>query len=184
MSEHIECEFSGDELQAFFLQAMVTHSWASGAKGMDVPDMPFHKETRFVTERLLLIDRYCVNQFGPMSSGVTTIFVNVGDTLYPVWVMNYVGWYEEEASRFVKRVLLYAYQQGKFNGGRGLDADNSSPPMKYRNVVDRSSSFEQFSGFEIVDKFNAFADHERICLGWHKYSGMLLLGKVNPHLLC
>ena len=172
------CPVTVDEIMDFFFKAMVLKSWASGAQAKVTCD-PFEQtEISFQDDVFWMLDRFCGNGYGPMSFGTTTIFVR--DTLLrswqPVWMMNYNGWCEKEASCFVKRVLLYAYQQRKFNGGRGLDVDNSSPPMKYRNVVDPTSTFEQFSGFEYVNKFDAPTDPERTCLGWHKYSGMLLLG--------
>lgn len=183
MSERIECPFSAQELQDFFLEVMTNHSWASGVKATPCEGvLSGYVEIIKGNGRLILLDRWCSNQFGQCSSGTTTISVFCDDVWQPVWVMDYRGWYEKEASRFVKQALLNAYKQGTFNGGRGLAVDDSSPPMKYLNTVIPGSTFEKFAGFETVNTINVFADYERPCLGWHKYSGMLLLGKPR-HLL-
>jgi len=131
------------------------------------------KEHRVVDFDLRLVDRYCVNEFGPMSSGATTIFVKLGDCWQPVWVMNYQGWYDKAVIRFLKRVLLYTYQKGVFQGGRGLNADESRPPLKYRNEVAPDSTFSEFSGYESITGFGDDAPS----FGWHRYSGALLIGE-------
>ncbi len=109
-------------------------------------------------------DVYSTTPISTKSGGMTTI--SYADT--PVWLMQYLGEYEEAALRTLKRALNTAYAgRHNFNGGRG-DPKFIDGSFTYYNIVAPDSNFSSFSGREyIID-----IDGEKY--GYHKYQGCTL----------
>jgi len=151
------------EVQAFFFRAM-REGYAGSGQKTEVADMPGYKEIRFSEGDFLLVDRYCVAPNLVKSAGTTTIWFDG----VPVWVMNYGGYYEEEAISILKRALSTAYQREEFFGGRGQFVFTNGG-LLYTNHP-RLNDFARFEGREEV-----FGTTGRTSLGFHDYWGMSLL---------
>lgn len=81
--------------------------------------------------------------------------------------MNYGGYYEERAIKFLKAALRKAYEARQFFGGRG-PLVFSEGSLVYVNQL-RLNDFSKFEGREEV--FNLGTGSS---LGWHEYWGMTL----------
>lgn len=168
-------------VEAFFYRAMV-EGWASGK----APER--HRHERYIqhTEGALrLVDRWWKVGGRPMSSGYTTIEMDISPSCVgmwvPIWQMHYGGSYDKSASAFVKEVLLGAFRNPKgFNGCRGsTDGATRSAcgGYWYVNCLSRMpSEMVRFSGMS----FTLFGGTEsvyrgRSVVGYHRYFGMALV---------
>ncbi|MDP1706726.1 MAG: hypothetical protein Q8L36_02800 [bacterium] len=157
-------------VQDFFFRAMM-QGWTVEGSVIKPPDMLGYKLARFEEDNLRLTDLWCTGGGGEKSAGTTTIFFGE----IPIWVMQYNGWYHEEAIPTVRASLMSAYQGRIFLGGRGRISFSipESPHIEYRNRVD-FNDFERFVGAECVwDKRGS----EEKKIGVHRYNGMSLIGK-------
>lgn len=147
-----------------FFRAMAA-GWVVGAQETAVPDMPGYREISYqeVGSPFRLTDRFSVIPGSPKFDGTTTIWHND----VPVWVMHYWGFYEEAANKFLKSVLLRAYRDKEFFGGRGRKVAQEGPFL-YLNHT-QLEDFRSFSGREEV--INTVAGG---VLGSLDYSGMWL----------
>lgn len=154
------------QAESCFIAAMMK-GWAAGVKGIDVPGMPAYKEIVFEGYAgFRVVDRWCVSRSGK-STGATTIwFAND-----PIWIMNYGGFYSENALSFLKQALMRAYNRSEFVGGRGPQVfqDENDERFVYVNKAQYGSKFRQFEGREFINK-----EPDGI-LGWHDYWGMALI---------
>lgn len=150
------------EVEQFFFKAMV-EGYAAGGQKIKIADMPNYKAIPFRDGDFYLLDRYCVTPHGPKSAGTTTIWFQDA----PVWLMNYGGYYEERAIKFLKTALRKAYEARQFFGGRG-PLVFSEGSLVYVNQP-RFNDFLKFEGREEV-----FDLDTRSSLGWHEYWGMTL----------
>lgn len=151
------------EIQSFFFKAMVK-GWAKGVEEISVANMPGYKAIPFQEGDFYLIDKYCVTPYSQKSAGTTTIWFKQN----PVWVMNYGGFYDEDAIDCLKLALRQAYERQQFVGGRGPRI-YVAKTLFYVNQP-RFNSFTRFEGREEI--------FDRACgesLGFHEYWGMSLL---------
>lgn len=150
-------------VQSFFFRAMV-EGWATGGRKIKIAEMPGYKALPFREGDFSLLDCYCVTPNSPKSAGTTTIwFQDV-----PVWLMNYGGYYEEQAIKFLKRALRQAYEAHQFVGGRG-PLVHTEGSLVYVNRP-RLNDFAKFEGREEI-----FDAQSGTSLGFHEYWGMSLI---------
>ncbi len=168
MQTHVE------RVGTFFYRAMAK-GWVNGAKEIADDHWPGFRIIEQIDGQWKLTDAYCVVPGSPKSWGFTTIW---RDNL-PVWVMNYGGWYEKRALKFLKGVLRNAYGNNEFHGGRGesgLTLERDGKRLEYVNVVNESS-FEHFSGCERILEHDVKPGgdiHGTLVVGEHEYWGMML----------
>jgi hypothetical protein len=155
------------EVQDFFFKAML-QGWASNAAKTLDPQNPGHKHIRIVENGWMLIDQYYVDHRSLKSAGSTKIWYD--DKL--LWIMAYGGYYEKEASAFVKKVLLHTYGLNMFCGGRGMP-NCRIENLYYLNQADENG-FNHFRGWEQV-KAAILGGSAFKSLGFHDYWGMSLL---------
>ena len=158
------------ELEAFFFRAMLAGYVASASKKTKkttIPELPGSKKIVHQEEDLKLVDFYFVSAKSYHSYGTTIIY----DQGVPVWMMQYGGWYFQEAIPVLKQALRSAYGKSHFFGGRG-PAKFSLKEFRatYRNDIHRSSSFRKFSGNEeiLMVPAGAILPHR---YGSHQYFG-------------
>lgn len=151
------------EVEQFFFKAMI-EGWTAGGKKIVIPHMPNYKALPFRDGDFYLLDRYCVTTHGPKSAGTTTIWFQDA----PIWLMNYGGYYEERAIKFLKAAIRKAYGAHQFFGGRGplLFSEGS---LVYVNQP-RLNNFSKFEGREEVFDLETGGS-----LGWHEYWGLALI---------
>lgn len=151
------------QVQSFFFKAMV-EGWATDSQKIRIAEMPGYKAIPFRDGDFYLLDRYCVSPSSPKSAGTTTIwFQDV-----PVWLMNYGGYYEEQAIKFLKRALRQPYEAHQFVGGRG-PLVHTEGSLVYVNQP-RINDFTKFEGREEI-----FDTKNSTSLGFHEYWGMSLI---------
>lgn len=106
-------------------------------------------------------DVYLVTPLSQSSGGMTVIeYEDV-----PVWMMQYVGSYDEEATPCLKAALRDAYTKRKFCGGRGTNRFKFEG-MTYTNPCEKAT---QFYGFFRGEEQVRGKDYR--LLGWHAYQG-------------
>ena len=112
-----------------------------------------------------VVDEYTTLEDDWHSFGSTTVFFNDR----PVWKEEYAGEYPKEVIPFLKKALRVTYERHEFVGGRG-PAKFSEGGLLYVNLIEHGSkdNWWDFSGREGI-----WGDGN--CLGFHKYSGLLLL---------
>lgn len=94
--------------------------------------------------------------------------------------MNYGGWYEKRALKFLKGILRNAYRNDQFFGGRGesgITQERDEKRLEYLNVI-TESSFEHFSGRERILEHDIAPNgqtHATSIVGEHAYWGMILV---------
>jgi hypothetical protein len=151
------------QIKQFFFKAMVA-GWARNGQKISIPEMPSYKAISFQEGDFRLLDCYCNSPDSPKSAGTTTIWhKNV-----PVWVMQFGGYYEKGAIRFLKRALLVNYETSTFLGGRGPSSFYEGYYAYYNKVM--QNDFGRFSGREEIISRPA-GD----ILGYHDYWGISLI---------
>jgi len=156
-----------EEIQAFFFEAML-HGWVSKNPTDKIKISENETVFTFSDGKLFLWDRYWTSPGTDFSAGVTLIrstATKIPSEGIPVWIMQYQGAYDREAIPFLKKVLLTAYQNRLFFGGRGSPFVKSGRLM-YKN--DATGDFGRFSGNEEIITENG------VRFGWHDYMGMSL----------
>lgn len=153
-----------NQIKSFFFKSM-SSGWASGKDEILKDDnAPGYKSIPFQDGDFYLVDRYCVNSESSKSAGTTTIWFKS----VPIWVMNYGGFYNENAITFLKQALDKTYSASDFVGGRGplVYTDGA---LTYTNKP-RLNDFNKFEGREeIIDTQSG------TLLGFHEYWGISLL---------
>lgn len=98
----------------------------------------------------------------------------------PVWTLQCVGQYEEEALPCLEAALRAAYAAKQFFGGRGPE-EFVHGEFVYRNEVHHSyrAGFQEsnfFRGHEKIIRMGRNADGTMTkAMGWHSYQGMLMI---------
>ena len=158
----------------------MSHGWASGAKA--IRDFPFRgargyefkpsmgESNRFLGY-LTLLDYFFVNSETPTSYG-TTVILYCGN---PVWLMNYGGWYKEEAIKPVQEALMENYRNSISWGGRGLAVYIHNSKVSGYSIKYKNEFFGDFSIFKGVENVSAINAEETLGIGEHSYSGGLLI---------
>ncbi|MDD4761455.1 MAG: DUF5680 domain-containing protein [Candidatus Pacebacteria bacterium] len=111
-----------------------------------------------------VVDRYCTTPDSDFSAGTTVIFFENK----PVWWMAYAGSYPAEVIGFLKEILRENYENGIFNGGRGLGVKRGENFIYINEVKD--CDFSLFNGMEII----IYSKTEKK-LGFHRYFGSALI---------
>jgi len=154
------------EMKRHFFAAMRV-GWAAGVEGVGVLGMPSHKAFVYEEDHFRVIDQYCVSKAGKSAGTITVWFFDE-----PVWLMNYGGVYRKEDVSFLKHVLMVAYRQDQFFGGRGQEIfrQDRLDGLVYVNRMAGGSDFLSFRGTERI-----YSASDPELLGWHDYWGMSLI---------
>lgn len=162
------------QLQAAFCETMFAKGYAAGR---EFDQFGFGEKKMFMEvvhpSGVLMIDCYWLNETTRYSAGQTVILNSLtSNTFEPLWVMNYGGYYPKNITPFLKKALGAAYEANRFVGGRGPETFQhpNYPGLIYTNTVEGENRFALFRGREWIAK-----DGEDAPLGWHEYSGMLLM---------
>ncbi len=162
-------------LEEFFFEA-ARNTYAGGTKKETDPHLPKSKVYRFERGEYFYADTYFTNS--EWSGGQTVIYMNGT----PVWLMQYHGWCKDDDPKvlaFLKRVLLEAYQNGEFCGGRGpfrLVDENPNQEDKglvYMNWLQMPPYDQGFAYFIGRERIFQHSNHT-VDLFWHRYQGLLL----------
>ena len=150
------------EIESVFFAAM-QNGYASATQEITVPGMPGSRLIEFKQGIYTVKDFWFVAPNTPHSFGQTIIWADE----IPVWQMQYMGEYCEEAIPFLKQALKANYEVGNFHGGRGprLYVANQDG-FKYINDTD-TPGFTYFQGNETIYKNDVY-------LGSHRYQGSVL----------
>ncbi len=142
-----------------------------------------YKEYSFTEGPLHFVDRWSSTPWSDVSSGATTIFLDVELPAFkrpletvPIWTMSYAGSYTKEARRCLKGALRAAYQNPSvgFWGCRGVGGYEDEG-LRYANTLIREwnlrygnpePSFRHFTGVEEV-----YDTAKDVMLGSHQYFG-------------
>lgn len=151
-----------EEIMKIFFMSK-EEGWASGKKGEPLMTAGFKKIT-FEHENYTVDDCWSNTLDSNKSSGATTIWYKH----FPVWQMQYMGWYEKDVILFLKKCLMKAYSKKIFLGGRGLE-NVSKDKLFYLNTI-FCNKFIDFSGEEKI-----YDTSTCDLLGCHKYQGMILI---------
>jgi hypothetical protein len=158
-----------EEINGFFFDVMVTKSWAQGDEGVPIPNMPGWNQITYEDPRrgLKLVDRWGKDSY---NSATGSLLITRHEV--PEWVMwvgnddsaeNYV----KSALPFLRNVLLSAYKERMFYGGRGQPY-YTDRQLNYVNMFE--GDFAEFRSIEVV------VDLKRgMKLGSHKCWGGSLL---------
>lgn len=161
------------EMETVFFQAMST-GYANNAKKETFADVG--KLVDFTEGPWTVIDGYLKTPLGPRSGGLMAMSYEG----VPVWMMQYMGQYSDDAIPCLKAALRAAYVEKKFFGGRGPERFVCDG-LVYQNDVDRSyrgdfqgSNF--FQGYEKIQRQGSGPNGAPgEALGWHSYQGMMML---------
>lgn len=106
-------------------------------------------------------DVYFTTPVSTSSGGMTTIYYDG----VPVWLMQYMGRFDEAAIPTLKKALRKSYaERHEFNGGRGIDCFVDGN-FTYLNQEARGNNFNKFSGIEYI------RDIDGEDCGYHRYQG-------------
>lgn len=166
LGKYVSSEDLLKEVEKFFFRAMLRGYVSPDAGKILVSGMPGYKSIIINEGEFRLIDAWCSNIFSQKSAGITTISWRN----YPVWVMNYGGYYPELSAiiSLLKKALRTAYEANEFLGGRGIIECNEGG-FFYKNTLSLNS-FSWFKGREEIKS----GKNGRI-MGFHEYWGMSLI---------
>jgi hypothetical protein len=152
----------GSRVFYYFMAAMNAGYAKTPAKGTIV-EMPGSKTIEYRCDKWRVLDTYFITPQSEYSGGGTVIWYGP----VPVWMMQYLGYYEKEAIPCLKVALAHQYNQEKFNGGRGPDFFHFEN-YTYINRVEKNE-FRHARGEEMV--FDAGGKK----LGWHRYQALYMV---------
>jgi len=158
------------EMREVFFEAMNAGYATDAPKKKSILWLPQNKTIEYKRgDSWRVVDTYHVTPLGPRSGGTTIIAYEEE----PVWMMQYMGQYADEAIPCLKAALRAAYIEKKFFGGRGPD-EFIYDGFVYRNEVDRSyrADFQTSNFFKGYEKIQ---NAKRESSGWHSYQGMMML---------
>ncbi len=151
-----------------FFRAMLA-GWAGDAKAEPVPGESGFKRTLCQVGDFFVIDKYGKGRGSNAAVGMTTIWYFDE----PVWSMSYEGHYRKDEIPFLKSLLVEAYENGVFCGGRGRPiAMSDDTLLLYSNDQRTGSTFSRFAGREQII---VCANGDQ--LGQHGYRGGSLLSR-------
>lgn len=168
--------FRSEMVNVFFAAMNAGYAAPTKPKKSRIAELPGSKTTTYVEGPWGVIDTYLVTPLGSRSGGMTVISCKD----IPVWMMQYLGQYDEEAIPCLKAALRAAYVENQFFGGRGPD-EFVHGEFIYRNEIDRSyrSDFQNsnfFKGYEKIQKRARDAQGAMgAVMGWHSYQGMMMI---------
>lgn len=102
-------------LEMFFIA--MQEGYVSNAKKGTISEIPGSKTIEYSRDKWRVLDTYLVTPKSPYSGGTTIIYWGE----IPMWMMQYVGYYDEAAIPCLKAALKATYDVYEFNGGRGPD---------------------------------------------------------------
>lgn len=164
------------EMETAFFEAMNAGYATDAPKKKSILWLPGSKTIEYIRDSWRVVDSYHVTALGPRSGGTTII--SYEET--PVWMMQYLGQYDEAAIPCLKAALRAAYAEKEFFGGRGPD-EFVHGEFVYHNEVDRAyrADFQTsnfFKGYEKITKVGRDADGTtQKAVGWHSYQGMMMI---------
>lgn len=175
LKDFVETPAFCSEMAAVFFEAMNAGYAADAPKKQSILWLPCNKTIEYKRDPWRVVDTYHVTKLGPRSGGTTVI--SYEET--PVWMMQYLGQYDESAIPCLKAALRAAYAEKKFFGGRGPERFVCDR-LIYLNEVDRSyrGDFQDsnfFKGYEKIQRQGSGPNGAPgETLGWHSYQGMMM----------
>ncbi len=175
-----QLEFVNDYMRTYDFQRNVQDSffdammagYAGAAQEKEKPDLPGLKVIEWTNEYCgswRVLDSYLVSSLGQYSGGTTTIWYN--DT--PIWMMQYMGYYREEAIPCLKAALRANYERKEFNGGRGPQVFRQDG-LIYLNTTTSNNFYGDAHGEEKI-----VSEDGRTTLGEHRYHSTYLIDKLR-----
>ncbi|HEY0964604.1 MAG TPA: DUF5680 domain-containing protein [Candidatus Paceibacterota bacterium] len=148
--------------EQFFYEAMLRGYAGSSTKG-ESAELPGSRTIEFKDGSWRILDLYMVSAAGPGSGGTTTLWYED----IPIWMMQYVGQYEERAIPCLKAALAKAYGSLHFEGGRG-------PKLFFHDGLHyvNESAGDGFFGHSYGREFIYIPEGEY--LGFHRYQSQWL----------
>lgn len=162
--EVVDPRFAEDAQGVFFL-AMQSGYINNPRKGT-ICALPGSNVIEFNHGKWRLLDVYATTPRSNMSAGTTHLWYEG----IPVWMMQYMGEYQEEAIPTLKLALSRAYAASEWHGGRGI-AFFAHGLHVYENNVDPGSAF---AGKSSGEEFIMRRCGEGGLLGWHRYQSLWL----------
>ncbi len=147
-----------------FMQAMKL-GYATMAPEGSIAELPGSKTIEYSHERWRVVDTYIVTPNSPYSGGTTMLYY---DPL-PVFMMQYLGKYEEIAIPCLKAALKAGSSAGEFNGGRGQDL------FVHEGFTYTNDAYGDF--FTHSSAFEQIFDPNRQRVGWHRCQSIWMLRK-------
>lgn len=160
LNELFKTEAFQSEMQRMFFEAMLV-GYAGTPKKTQIVELPGSKHIVFEKGHWLVTDTYLVTPVSDRSFGTTVIYHD----RIPVWMMQYLGWYDEGATPCLKAALYAAYGTWEFVGGRGFKRFEHG---NYRYTNRAKGTMRDFSGDEEIRDAN-----DKLC-GYHSYRGGVL----------
>ncbi len=150
-------------LRSFFFEAMLAGYVAETPRGR-LTKLPKSVTAEYKKGDFELIDVWASGESGA-SHGTTHILYD----RHPVFAMQYIGAYAEQAIPTLKEALLEAYDAKEWHGGRGREyfASKQDAKLTYMNAIGKND----FAGHSFGEE-KVFWEEELI--GWHRYQSLLL----------
>ncbi|TSC64864.1 MAG: hypothetical protein G01um101491_129 [Parcubacteria group bacterium Gr01-1014_91] len=156
------------EMKDVFFEAM-NNGYANSPKKKSVLWLPGSKTIEYIRDPWRVVDTYHVTQLSTRSGGTT--ITSYEET--PVWIMQYLGEYNEVVIPCLKAALRAAYGDKQFFGGRGPEffqyGKYSYRNFSPRNVWHNHRFGDRFNGNEEIN------DEDGQLKGWHSYQGCGML---------
>ena len=150
--------------EAIFFLAMKQRYATKQEKG-NIPQIPGSKTIEFTADNgWRVLDTWVVTPHSPYSGGTTIIY----NGEIPMWMMQYVGWYDDCAISCLKAALKENYDKGCFLGGRGPEFFKYGD-FHYTNTV----VLNTFHGHAVGEEKIFGANNRR--LGFHRYQAQWLI---------
>lgn len=152
IKRHAEAFFYEAMIKGYVTNDSILEGQYSGSRKIDIEKGSWR-----------LVDEYIVTKAGPGSGGTTIIWYGH----IPVWMMQYLGWYKENAIPCLKAAIASNYQKLKFEGGRGPQFFVHHG-VHYVNHLVQNDFFDHAYGRE--DVYIPNGEH----LGFHRYHSQWL----------
>jgi hypothetical protein len=132
-----------------------------------ISEIPGSKTIEYLEDGWRVLDTYVVSPVSPFSGGTTIIYYRD----LPVWMMQYNGYYHDDAIPCLKAALAANYEQKVYNGGRGPESFEHEG-FHYFNAPMSNEFFGRTSGQETI--FNS----QRKLRGVHLYQAWWMIDYV------
>ncbi len=148
-----------------FMNAMKAGYASKPTKGTIV-ELPGSKTIEYTHEKFRLLDSYIVTPQSGYSGGT----IHEWWAAIPVWMMQFMGYYDEDAIPCLKAALNANYERGVFYGGRG-PGFFLHDGYTYINTVEENDFHGHVRGKETI--YNPAGNP----VGWHRYQAMWMVRK-------
>jgi hypothetical protein len=151
--------------QGHFFEAMKS-GYIGESAGKRAGEFPGSNILEYSFNDWKVVDSYIVSPISTHSGGTTTIYYGE----IPIWMMQYLGWYQKEAIPCLKTALRQSYVAGHYHGGRG-PVTHLHEGYLYSNQVRENDFWNRTVGQETI------FSPQGIDVGQHIYQAMWLIDK-------